>query len=507
MFGTLKTIGKLAALKILGALIGLIYSILQVRYFGASGIVDAYFVATAALYLISSLTQGGQLAEVFLPEYLKMKEENGISAASLLLSSILNRITAILLLVLFILYFVAPWIISLMGPGLEPLNRELSVELFQLSLVLILFNIIASFISTALNAEEIYGRAEITSLINSSVSILLLIVFHERIGIWILIYALLAGKVIEFLLGLFFLKKIGFVYSFAYRIKGYNFNSFFRVLYSTSGYVGATQLYNVVFTSMASFLPEGSLSIFNYVKQLSSRSKNIVAIPVNTVFFSKFALKVSQNEKNLSEYLRLPVIGLGLFGFLQICLVIAAGRPLLKVLWNESTLSDSEYYLAYIMFVLSIAGFAFSMIGGVFRKSVVAMNGASRLYLFWTLAQLATALFSYTAITLFGAWGLATIPLFNMLLLSGISIWIAKSKYIILSDVLSYKLLIKISAFLFLVTSCAFIVYKLPLASLSLISDLLLKSLLMLGLFMISLYMFFQSYFVELIKKISPNKS
>ena len=58
MMKTLKKVSFLIILKILGALIGLVYSILQVRYFGASGIVDSYFVATAALYLITSLNTG-----------------------------------------------------------------------------------------------------------------------------------------------------------------------------------------------------------------------------------------------------------------------------------------------------------------------------------------------------------------------------------------------------------------------------------------------------------------
>ena len=501
MLGIFKTVGKLAVLKILGALIGLLYSVLQVRYFGANGIVDAYFVATAALYLITSLTQGGQLAEVFLLEYLQQKESYGISAASLLLSAIINRISALLAILLLVLYYLAPWIIQLMGPGLESANRALSIELFQISLVLILFNIIASFINTALNAEEIYGRAEITALINSSVSITLLIVFHEQFGIWILIYSLLAGKIIEFFVGIYFLKKIGFDYSFTYKIKGYDFGSFFRVLYSTSGYVGATQVYNIVLTALGSLLPEGSLSIFNYVKQLSNRSRNIVAIPVNTVFFSKFSLKVSRGEKNLSKYLHLPVLGLGLFGLLQICLVISAGQPLLKVLWKESSLTSSEFYLAYVMFILSITGFAFSMVGGIFRKSVVAMNGASKLYLFWTLVQLTTALYSYAAISLFEVWGLATIPFFNMILLSGTSIWVAKTNDIGLKSLVTTKYHVKLGVFMIWSLLFSVLISEIPLEDFSLYSHLILKSTVFLSAFVFSFFILFQVQFVAFIRK------
>lgn len=73
MIKNIKLLGSLTFLKILGAISGLIYSILQVRLFGATALVDSYFIATSAVLLITSLTQSGQLSEVFLPEYLKVK--------------------------------------------------------------------------------------------------------------------------------------------------------------------------------------------------------------------------------------------------------------------------------------------------------------------------------------------------------------------------------------------------------------------------------------------------
>ena len=56
----------------MASLLGLLYSIIQVHYFGASRTIEIYFAAQSLVYLVTSLTQSGQLAEVFLPEYHKL---------------------------------------------------------------------------------------------------------------------------------------------------------------------------------------------------------------------------------------------------------------------------------------------------------------------------------------------------------------------------------------------------------------------------------------------------
>ena len=101
-----KIIIRLTGLKLVASIVGLAYSILQVRFFGASAEMDAYFVAMSAVYMITSLIQGGQLSEVFLPEYLKQKSKFGRKSAHNLLSAILNRM---LLIVIIILVALSNW--------------------------------------------------------------------------------------------------------------------------------------------------------------------------------------------------------------------------------------------------------------------------------------------------------------------------------------------------------------------------------------------------------------
>lgn len=446
-----KIILKLTGLKLTGSIIGLIYSVLQVRYFGASAEMDAFFVAITAVYTITSLIQGGQLAEVFLPEYLNQKTRYGSRAAHKLLSAVLNRMMVFVGILLTVLYFAAPVFINLIGPGLSADFKELASSLFSISLVLIFLTFISSFVNTTLNAEQIFGRPEVTGLINGFVSILLLIKYHEQFGVYILIYSLLAGKVIEFLIGMIFLKRINYNYQLIWRPNDYDVSNFFKVMFTTSGYVAATQIYSVIMTAMASFLPPGSLSIFNYVKQLSSKASGIIISPISTVFFSKFSAMVSEGRKDLSIHLKQPLaftLGISLIIF---AFIIFSGEELLHMIWSKKSLTSSEYDIAYLFLTLNFFGFIFNSAGAIFRKASVAMGKANILYKRWTVVQLISAAYAFLSIYFFGIFGLATVLVINMILMAYVSYYSSRQSGIDIND-LSKELFLNKRFYIFLTT-------------------------------------------------------
>lgn len=412
---------KLTGLKLIASTTGLLYYILQVRIFGATAEVDAFFVAISAVYMISSLVQSGQLSEVLLPEYLKQKSEFGDRGAHDLLSVILNRMVVFITPILIILYFFSPLIISVIGPGLDPEIQALSAQILSLSLIIVLLTVISAFINTTLNAEQIFGRAETTGIINGIISISILLLFHEQFHIFTLVYALIAGKFTEFIIGLFFLKKIGYSYRLIWKLPDFNLLKFFRLMITTSGYVGATQLYSVVLTAMATFLPAGTFSIYNYVIQLSGKASGIVMVPISTVFFSKFSKLASEGNKNLVKYLEKPLVGLLLFTFVLFCLILLSGQEILHILWSKRSLTDTEFLIAYVMLCLNFFGFMFNANGSIFRKTAVALGNAKPLYKMWIGVQIFSAFYAFVSIYFVGTIGLASIIVVNMILMAASS--------------------------------------------------------------------------------------
>ena len=88
----MNSIFKLFSIKLFVSILGLISSIIVVRYFGASREIEIYFGAQSLVYVIISLTQAGQLSEIFLPEFInhnKRKKGLGFTA----LNIVINRMT------------------------------------------------------------------------------------------------------------------------------------------------------------------------------------------------------------------------------------------------------------------------------------------------------------------------------------------------------------------------------------------------------------------------------
>ena len=65
----------------LGAVTAVASSIVVARLFGTGSDIAVYFGASTLVSLMVSLTQAGQLGEVFLPEFIRLKEETGRQSA------------------------------------------------------------------------------------------------------------------------------------------------------------------------------------------------------------------------------------------------------------------------------------------------------------------------------------------------------------------------------------------------------------------------------------------
>jgi putative peptidoglycan lipid II flippase len=364
----------------------------------------------------------------------------------------------------------------MIGPGLDFESKLLSTRLFNLSLFLIFFTLIGSFVNTTLNAEQIFGRTEFTALLNGLISIGILFFFYEKFGVFTLIYALLVGKIVEFLIGLYYLRKIGYHHHFIWNATdGYNLSKFFKVMLTTSGYVGATQIYSVTMTAMASYLPTGSLSIFNYVSQLTTKASSIIMGPITTVFFSNFSKIVSEQKENLTEHLKKPLVYVFMITFLVFIFIFLFGDELLHFLWSKKSLSASEFEIAYMMLFLNFFGFIFTATSSIFRKSSIALGHSGQLYRSWIIVQIFSAIYAFVSIYFFGIYGLISILIINMILMSLTTFYISeqaklKSKEIITEFIFKNRNIFVIAAMMICTVGFNFLVNSFSVSKLTILT-------------------------------------
>ncbi len=456
-------IGKLVSLRILSAVLGLVYAALQVRILGASAEMDAYFIATTGLFVITSLTQSGQLAEVFLPEYIRLKQEKGQRSAFRLFSAMINRMMTFSLLIFLILFLLAPILMKLLGSGLRPELEETAAHIFRASICLVFFILTGSFTNTVLNAEKIYGRVELNSLLNGIISIGLLIAIGKEIGAWVLLISLLAGKIVEFCISFLLLYRIGYRHQWCWSTIDFNFKRLFIVLIPTSGYVAATQFYIFTMTHFASFLPEGIFSLFKYVGQIGQKTSSMIIDPLSSVFFSEFAHKIKETGDSLNNFIQKPLIFILIISWSSLLACMLTGLELLQVLWSEKSLTTEQFSYCELALILSFAAYAIGNPAQLFRKAAISLGGAQRLYAGWIVTQIISAVLAGISISEFGQQGLLWIPVINMALMAIISMVTAHRKGIKIASILRFNDISKfLSFFMCMAALTAFMEYFIP---------------------------------------------
>ena len=407
----MKNILKLFSLKFVSSLLGICYSILQVRYFGTSRAIEVFFVAQNLVYLVTSLTQSGQLSEIFLPEYLRLKKID-IKLSFSALNVIINRFFIFSSIALLIIFALTPWLTKLMVPGYGLEDQELVTLIFRILLPYLLLQVINSFFKTVLNAEKKFGRAEALGFVNTIINILFLIFLYDYIGVWSLVVSALLGRFIEFLVYLWQLYKIGYIYQFRLKIEMFDHAIFFKTMRSTFIYVLATQFYNIILTSSISFLPEGVYAIFKYVQNLVGKIRGLSIQPFITIFFTEF--NANTKDKSIPEKFYSSLIGVNTLIFIG---SILGGNYIIYTLWGNDKFGEESIYMAYCFLIFNMCGILFSSLGSVYRKMVVSIGHAKLLYNFWSVSQFITAGVTYFLLSKFQLEGLFWIIPINAFLM------------------------------------------------------------------------------------------
>jgi len=413
-------------LKILASLSGLLYSILQVNYFGTSPAVEAYFVAASLMYLVVSLMQAGQLSEILLPVYHKIKVERGVEAAHVVFSIVINTVGIYLGLGLLVVFLLKDVLVGLIAPGFDLAQQVFTARIFITFLPLIFLLIMTSFVATWFNAEGKFGRVEFVGVINSVVSVVLLIVFHEYWGVWVLVVSIFIGKIVEAVVYLFMMNRYGYRHKWVLSVAYFNRMLFFRNMMVTFGYVLASQFYNIVITACATLLPQGTYAVFSYAQQLYVKATGFLVQPIQTYFFSKYSRNVSNNLQQDSLVPNAIRLYLAIY-ILVISLVYWSGKDILMLIWFKNT-NPGVLALGATYLIANFATLIFSSIGGVYRKIAISHGEVKILYFAWIVCQLLSAASIYCLTKLWGEAGLTFAILFNLGLLNMASILIVHLK-------------------------------------------------------------------------------
>lgn len=268
---TRATVGKAAviilAATVVGRVFGLGRDMAVAHFFGANATTDAFFLAYKIPYLLS-LTVGGALTATFIPVFTQRMVTGRGDEGWKLTVSMINTVALVLAGLTAALVVLAPWVVPLFGPGLEPPTVGLAVSLFRILMPGVVFAGLAGLATGVLNSLKGFSVPAFSASVGAVVTIIFMAAFSSRWGVTSLAVGTTAGAAATFLVLVPQLRSKGLRYTprIDWRLPGMSQVALMVWPVLIGSAVGKVSIF--VDQVLGSFLEKGSISALNYSEKL-----------------------------------------------------------------------------------------------------------------------------------------------------------------------------------------------------------------------------------------------
>lgn len=411
--GSARSIGILTSINAVGAVISVTTTIVIAHLFGTTRALEVFFAASALRASVTSLTQTGQLTELFLPIYHRVKHSDGQSAAHGAFSVIVNWMILVATGISILIWLGAPLLIRLLVPGFTAEDHLLGVRMVRWLVPLLCIQVILALIQMLAHAEKRFGVPEAITLATRVGNLAGIAAMYYFLGIWAMVVSLWIGSAIHLAGYLVLLRRMGYRHRFQLHQRGFGAWPIFRKLFVTFSYTGATQVYVFALNAGVSTLPQGTYAVVQYVLQIYDKTRSVFLRPVSVVFFTDVSVALMKAAGTVRDLTRAALARYLAIGSLILLAIVASARPLLGAMWGGKRFGPESLDLAaWLMGLMYIRLFA-SGFGQILRKVIMGLGMVTSQYIGSSLVQLLSAGASFGLIYLWGVHGCIAALLFN----------------------------------------------------------------------------------------------
>jgi putative peptidoglycan lipid II flippase len=415
----MRAVSLLTLLNAVGAVLAVVNSVVVARFFGTSRPLEVYFAATTMQYLVFSLTQTGQLGDLLLPRYHRVKQGHGGREAAAVFAAVLNWSLLGTCVIGAVLWFAAPAAMAVLVPGFEPADQALGARMMRAILPLLVVQVAISLLQSLANAERWFGRPEGIFCASQLLTVIAVAALAERLGAWALVWGLWAGQVAQ-LAGLAAVSYgLGYRHRLVLRHPLLDGRTLLKEMTSTYAYVGGLQVYTFALNAALSLLPSGTYAVYKYVQQLYSRASTVVLRPVSVVFFTSASEALARGGESVAALTSAALRRSFAIAAFSVAAICAGGRPLMAALWGGTRfgpedLDTAQWILALFGSLLFMEGW-----GQISRKLGVSSGLARQQYGLGAAVLAASGALVWAAARSFGVPGVlggaaAAVTLLNL---------------------------------------------------------------------------------------------
>ncbi len=327
----LKSSATVSALTLVSRITGVIRDMLIARYFGASAETDAFYAAFRLPNMLRRLFAEGAFQQAFVPMLADVRESKTPEECDRFIHHVLTTLALAVFAASVLGVLAAPLLVWAIAGGLSDNTQafELSVALTRFMFPYIAFMSLVAFAAAILNTWKRFAIPAVTPvLLNLSFIVCsTLLAPHLAKPIWALAIAVILGGVLQLLVQVMALRRLGIAFRFASPRAAFadgNVRRVMKMMVPALFGVGVAQLSILINTNIASHLEHGAVTWLNYADRLMEFPTALLGVALGTVLLPGLSRSYAQGDTArynalLDKALRLVVlvgipaaVGLGL---------------------------------------------------------------------------------------------------------------------------------------------------------------------------------------------------
>ncbi|HET6381064.1 MAG TPA: murein biosynthesis integral membrane protein MurJ [candidate division Zixibacteria bacterium] len=284
--------------------------------FGASRELDAYFAAFRIPDAIFQLVVAGALSAALIPVFSSYRARGQEAEAWRLASSVINLVVIALAGLSLLMAIFAPILVPIVAPGFDAPTTELTIRMTRVMLLSPVLIGMGAVVTGILNSYERFAVPSLAPLAYNLAIIAAAIFLAPVMGVEGLAVGVAVGSLAHLAVQLPELAKVGQRYDLTISLGHPGVRKVAWLMGPRMLGLAAGQLNFIVSTVLASGLPEGSITAYNYAFQLSQIPVGVLGVSVAIALFPSLSRDAALG--------RLPDIRRQVAGSLRILVFLAA---------------------------------------------------------------------------------------------------------------------------------------------------------------------------------------
>jgi putative peptidoglycan lipid II flippase len=253
--------------------------------FGASRELDAYFAAFRIPDAIFQLVVAGALSAALIPVFQSYRARDQDAEAWQLASSVINLVLIALAALSLVMAIFAPVFVPVVAPGFDAPTTELTVRMTRIMLLSPVLIGMGAVVTGILNSYQQFTVPAIAPLLYNLAIIGAAIFLAPIMGVEGLAVGVAIGSMAHLVVQLPNLARVGQRYDLTIGLGHPGVRRVALLMGPRMLGLAAGQLNFLVSTVLASGLPEGSLTAYNYAFQLSQIPVGVVGVSIAVALF------------------------------------------------------------------------------------------------------------------------------------------------------------------------------------------------------------------------------